>query len=59
MDTALVKKSILQSLYEIVKDLTLEEVEDLKDLLTAQEFRLTDTGERYDLREVEKTLKEA
>lgn len=56
MDTALVKKSILKSFYEVIKDLTLEEVESLKDALTVQEFRLTDDGKRYSLSEVKKQL---
>ncbi|SZD72032.1 Uncharacterised protein [Candidatus Ornithobacterium hominis] len=58
MDTILVKKSILQSFYEIVNDLSLEEVEDLKDTLTAREFQLEDDGERISLEELKKELED-
>lgn len=58
MDTTLVKKSILNSLYEVIKDLTLEEIENLKDALTVQEFRLTDDGKRFSLSEVKKQLRD-
>lgn len=58
MDTTLVKKSILNSLYEVIKDLTLEEVENLKDALTVQEFKLTDDGKRFSLSEVKKQLQD-
>lgn len=56
MDTTLVKKSILNSFYEVIKDLTLEEIENLKDALTVQEFKLTDDGKRYQLSDVKKQL---
>lgn len=56
MDTTTVKESILNSFYAIIKDLTIEEVENLKDALTVQEFRLTDDGKRYSLSEVKKQL---
>lgn len=56
MDTIVVKKSILNAFYEVIKDLTLEEVENLKDALTVQEFKLTDDGKRFSLSEVKKQL---
>lgn len=56
MDTTVVKKSILNAFYEVIKDLTLEEVENLKDALTVQEFKLTDDGKRFSLSEVKKQL---
>ncbi len=56
MDTILVKNSILQSFYEIINDLSLEEIEEIKDALTAKEFELTDDGERMSIEQVREQL---
>lgn len=56
MDTILVKNSILQSFYEIINDLSLEEIEDVKDALTTREFELTDDGERLSIEQVREQL---
>ncbi len=56
MDTNKVKYSILEAMYSIIGDLSLEEVEDLRDALSIQEFKLTDNGEHISLSEVEKML---
>lgn len=56
MDTLLVKNSILQSFYEIINDLSLEEIEDVKDALTVREFKLTDDGERLSIDQVKEQL---
>lgn len=49
MDTTQIKQGLLQSLYALLPDLSLEEIEDLKDALTAREHELTDDGERISL----------
>lgn len=56
MDTLLVKESILSAFEGILNDLSLEELEDLKDLLTIKIFEMTDDGERMSLEEVKKQL---
>ncbi len=56
MDTTKVKTSILEALYSVIGDLSLEEVEDLRDALSVQEFKLTDNGEHISLSEVEEML---
>ncbi len=56
MDTKAIKKTILDAFYEIVQDLTLEELEDLKDVLSVQEFYLTDSGQRFKFEEVKNEL---
>ncbi|MDO4728488.1 MAG: hypothetical protein Q4B43_05720 [Bacteroidota bacterium] len=56
MDTILVKKSILQLFFEIINDLSLEEIEDIKDALTVKEFELTDDGERFSMEQVKEQL---
>ncbi len=56
MNTITVKESILQAFYEIVTDLTIEEIEDIKDTLTAQEFKLSDDGQRISIEDVKKEL---
>jgi len=49
-------KKILKDFNSILPQLTLQELEDLKDLLTVKIFRLTDRGERISLDKVKKDL---
>jgi len=49
-------KKILKDFNSILPQLTLQELEDLQDLLTVKIFRLTDTGERISLDKVKKDL---
>lgn len=56
MNTQKIKEGVLNTLYEVLEDLTLQEIEDLKDALTAREHALTDDGQRMSLEEVRAML---
>lgn len=56
MNTQKIKEGVLNTLYEVLEDLTLEEIEDLKDALTAREHALIDDGVRVPLEELRAQL---
>lgn len=56
MDTAVIKKSVLNAFTAIINDLSVKELEDLQDLLAVKIFQLTDKGERVSLDDVKKEL---
>lgn len=50
------KNAVLDAIYALMDELSIEEVEDLKDALTIREHALTDDGERIGLEEVVASL---
>ena len=56
MDTNIVKRKVIDAFESVVADLSVEEIEDIQDMLSVQLHKLIDDGTMIDIDNVEKEL---